>query len=46
MKHRKIAYLTEKNIKKVETIKDKYGTTFSGALNIILSNNLVKQTKI
>ena len=43
MKHRKIAYLTEKNIKKVETIKDKYGTSFSGALNIILNNGNVKQ---
>ena len=45
MKHRKFAYLTEKNINKVEDIKEKYGTTFSGALNIILSNS-VKQTKI
>ena len=46
MKQRKFAYLTEKNIQRVENIKDKYGTTFSGALNIILTNNIVKQTKI
>ena len=44
MKHKKYAYLTEKNIYKVETVKDKYGTSFSGALNIILSEKEVKKT--
>ena len=36
-KQRKFAYLSKDSISKIEKVKEKYATTFSGALNIILT---------
>lgn len=36
-KERKYTYITKENINRIEEVRRKYGTTFSAALNILLT---------